>query len=354
MTGTCIPDELLQAAGTSALGPRDLVDDIRRAVAHPLRGAFDEALATVPPADLEEMLTGPDPAWRLKSRDGAVDERLARAEVVIAEIGRILYRKRSESLRQVTGRPSPYDHPALADVEPDGDLLVPLSTFKTGLGGLSRRGFVFSLAIPLRAENSSYWSLQALLGLSGECRVHVRPDPIMVAPELGYRSLLQKMQVFGRGLDWARLHDLKDEECTRWMPDELTNADCEFTDLAWRRRGDEVHFECEEVPKRAGQRPARYFHAIYQPAQACFSHADFAVRYYTPGELDSRRALHLKDLAKVGTRVKLFRIDGVLGRKDWATVLASAFVWNNDLRRYVSMERDFTVERSPVRPREGS
>jgi hypothetical protein len=50
----------------------------------------------------------------------------------------------------------------------------------------------------------------------------------------------------------------------------------------------------------------------------------------------------------VGTRVKLFRIDGVLEREEWATVFASAFVWNNDLYRYVLGDRDFTSEQASL------
>lgn len=348
MSSDWIPEALLKAVSASALGARFTLDDIRRDPGHSAREAFDAALAAVPVAEVEELLTRPERSWPAHTADGRPDERRARLEVLIAAVGDRLYCRRVAALCQTEGRPPPYDHPALSDVVPDGDGLVPLDTFKASLSGLSRQGFVFNLALPLRAENSSYPSLQALLALQSPSRVHVRPDPLMVAPEKGHRSLLQKMLLFGRGLDWGRLAALDDDDFARWLPDEFTGSDCAYTDLIWSRRGDEVHFECEEVPSRADERPSRYFHAIYSPAAAVFRHPDAAVRYYTPSELVDRDRRHLKDLGKVGTRVKLFRLDGDLDREDWATILASAFVGNNDIRRYVSMERDFAAEWSSV------
>lgn len=347
MSSGWIPEALLRAVTANAIGHRAVFQDIQRDAEHPLRHAFELALAAAPAADLEALLT--DPEWSRTPRSAAGDERTARGEMLTRAVGDVIYGRRAAALCQAAGRPPPYDHPALADVTFDDDRLVPLNTFTTRFSGLSRQGFVFALAIPLRGENSSAPSLQALCGLTSQCRIRVRPDPLMIAPEAGYRSLLQKMQVFGRGLDWTRIAELRDEEFARWMPDELTGADTHYTDLVWRRRGDEVHFECEEIPASADWRPARYFHAIYLPAQTSFCHADAAVRFYTAAELALRQQRHLKDIDKVGTRVKLFRVDGDLHRQDFATLLTSAFVWNNDLRRYASMERDFDVERSSVR-----
>lgn len=351
MSSDWIPDGLLEVVSVSFLGARYALEDIGRDAGDPARGAFDAALSAVPADDLEEWLTCPERAWLARSADGRLDEGRARLEVLIAAVGDRLYARRTAALCQPGGRPPPYHHPALSDVVPDDDGLVPLNTFKASPGGLRRGGFVFNLAVPLRAENSGYPYRQALIGLRSACHIHVRPDPLMVAPEQGHRSMEQRMLVFGRGLDWDRLAVLEREETARWLPDESTSSDCAFTDLVWCRRGAEVHFECEEVPRRADQRPARYFHAIYSPAAAVFRHADAAVRFYTPSELAVRDRQHLKDLGKVGRRVKLFRLDGDLDRADWTTVLASAFVWNNDIRRYVCMERDFDAEWSSVHSR---
>lgn len=337
---TWIPEELLLALGASGLEPRFEIPDIDAAEDHPLRRTLDAALAAAPAADVEEVLTNPLWLRSVQTEDGRVDLHKARLESVIAESYKALYQRRSALLRQVASRPPPYDHPALLDLVPDHDGLVPLNALGTGIGGLSRGGFVFALAIPLRQLNSSYWSMQSLLRLSDRSRLHIRLDPLQVAPAAGYRSMFYKMDVFGRGLDWQRLHNLEDEEIARWMPDNLTSADCQFTDVVWRRRGPEVHFECEEVPKCADQRPSRYFHAIYRPDGACFVHADAAVRYYSDSELASRGNQHVKDVGKVGVRVKLFRIDGTIERDDWATVLAGAFVWNNDVQRYASGQRN--------------
>ena len=220
-----------------------------------------------------------------------------------------------------------------------------LKYFNCRLGYLIHNDYVFSPPPPLQQLNSHYWFAQALLRLPKKAVVRVRLDPFLVSPATSYRIPVYKMLVFGRGLDWQRLRALKDEESARWMPDELTTADYEFTDLTWCRRSDGVHFECEEIPKDAENRPGRYFHAIYDADGGNFSHADAAVRYYTETDLDSRRQSHLKDLAKVGARVKLFRVDGVLGREDWATLFAGFFVWNSDVQRYLAGTRDFSASR---------
>ena len=96
------------------------------------------------------------------------------------------------------------------------------------------------------------------------------------------------------------------------------------------------------------ERPSRYFHAIYAPAEEVFVHSDAAVRYYTETELDLRKQAHLHSLGKVGVRVKLFRVDGPLDVATWSTLIAGSFVWNNDIQRYFRGERPFAVEHASL------
>jgi len=340
------PEDLLQALSTAPGDPRWELEYIDRYADHPMRAALETAQGSIPERVMEHFLTDPTCADWIRFQGTTADDRQVRLEVLIAFTYKELYGRRSACLRESSGRPAPYDHPAVADLQPDIDLLVPLSAFDCRLSYLVRKGYVFSLPSPLRQLNSHYWFTQALLRLPEEAVVRVRLDPFLVNPAASYRAPFYKMLVFGRDLDWQRLRDLKGEESARWMPDELTTTECEFTDLTWCRRSDGVYFECEEIPKDAESRPGRYFHAIYDADGGSFSHADAAVRYYTAIELESRRQSHLKDLGKVGARVKLFRVDGVLGREDWATLFAGFFVWNNDVQRYVMGTRDFTASRS--------
>jgi len=344
------PEDLLQALSAAPGDPRWELEDIDRYADHPMRAALETAQGSIPEGVMEHFLTDPTCADWIRFQGTKADDRQVRLEVLIAFTYQELYARRSACLRESSGRPAPYDHPAVADLQPDIDLLVPLSAFDCRLSYLVRKGYVFSLPSPLRQLNSHYWFTQALLRLPEEAVVRVRLDPFLVNPAASYRAPFYRMLVFGRDLDWQRLRDLRGEESARWMPDELTTTECEFTDLIWCRRSDGVHFECEEIPKDAESRPGRYFHAIYDADGCSFSHADAAVRYYTVTELESRRQSHLKDLGKVGARVKLFRVDGVLGREDWATLFAGFFVWNNDVQRYVMGTRNFTASRSLLVP----
>lgn len=57
---------------------------------------------------------------------------------------------------------------------------------------------------------------------------------------------------------------------------------------------------------------------------------------------------HLKDLHKVGRRVKLLGIDRALSRDECATWIAGALLWNNDVPKYVSGRREFFAEHRSV------
>jgi len=113
---------------------------------------------------------------------------------------------------------------------------------------------VFRVAPPLPDPLSQHWSTQLLLQLPPE-ETFVRLDPLIVVPVDEHCERVAKMWVYGRDLDWDRIATIRGEEAARWMPDDLTLSDCAFTDVIWSRRDDGVHFECEEVPCNADERP---------------------------------------------------------------------------------------------------
>lgn len=108
-------------------------------------------------------------------------------------------------------------------------------------------------------------------------------------------------------LNWNRIKFLTQEEPRRAGADVWTEKEVLYTDLVWSPRGDEVHFLCEELPKRdfISVRGSGYFHAIYKPHEEVFIHIDGALRFYSDDEWDIRKNAHVKDVGKLGKRVKI-------------------------------------------------
>lgn len=343
-----VSESLIQLIASDPSDPRCILEEVRRKIDHPLHVDLLQTLAAIPSETIEEALTNPGVRGWLEIYEAADDSEQARFETLVKTIDDEIYERRRSILLEGGARSLPYDHPALSGVEPDDESLVSLSSFDVHQDFMQRGGFVFSPTPPLRAVNSQYWSSMVLFRLSAEISVRVRLDPFLITPVDSYSPPFYRMWVFGRDLDWQRIGQLKGEEMARWMPDNLSLRYCEFTDVIWRRRSDGVHFECEEIPKNAEERPSRYFHAIYAPTEEVFVHSDAAVRYYTETELDLRKQAHLHSLGKVGVRVKLFRVDGPLDVVTWSTLIAGSFVWNNDIQRYFRGERPFAVERASL------
>lgn len=345
---TWVPDKLLHALSTSACEPCWAIQEIDQIPAHGLRKALDKALQSIPQEISTRIFGYAHFQERLQVLNVKPESRQARIEILAEYVSQSLYEKRASILQKTTGVVAPYAHPALADLEPDDDQLVPLDAFTTKMGYLGHGGYAFSTVPPLREMNSNYWWTKSLIDFNGIAEIRIRLDPLLVTPEEDFQGCEYRMRVYGQELDWERIARLKTKESARWIPDELSRSDIEFTDLVWYPRKDGIHFECEEVPKDAHRRPGRYFHAIFNSTEGSFQHTDAAMRYYTNVELKVRHTQHLKNLAKVGTRIKLFRIDGEFDRTAWCTTLATTFVWNYDITRYVLGERVFEQEFAPL------
>lgn len=201
----------------------------------PLHGVLMKAIENVPGDALQKVANDPRISAWLKARQRGNDPQQVRFEVVAKDIDDEIYDRRRKALLDRNPKTLPYNHPALSDIVPDRDLLVPLKVFQIEDDVLSRQGFVFSPAPPLRAVNSQYWSSRVLFDLPVRTAVSVRLDPLLVVPINEYSAPMYKMWVFGRNLDWNRIGRLKGKEHVRWMPDELT-SDVEFTDLVLATR----------------------------------------------------------------------------------------------------------------------
>jgi hypothetical protein len=149
--------------------------------------------------------------------------------------------------------------------------------------------------------------------------------------------MFYKMWMYGRPLDWARVHALKEPEHGRWMPDSAGSGG-RFTDFAWMPRGDEVHFVCEEVPEPEviSTEAARYMHAVYSLGSRAIQHFDGALRLYEPSDILERGELHARHAGKMGLREKVFLVDGPQDPNVLSQVAQAFFVWNEDVGQYFS------------------
>ncbi len=309
---------------------------------HPLHELFDRAFSGLASDLVDAVVSTPRLERMFIGLDISPDSRWGQVEILATLLDHAVYEIRSDLLMSQSSRPAPFDHPALADVERTSESLVALAHFDTSIGGLARKGFVFQVAPALPDLLSQYWATQNLLALPPS-DVFVRLDPLIVEPQSEYRATVAKMYLHGRSLDWERICSLKNREFARWLPDDA-DSDVRFTDVIWERRDDGVHFECEEVPAIARTRAARYFHSIFNPTTRLFTHTDFAARYYSEEELGTRHDRHLKDLGKIGIRVKLFRTDTPLPVDFWGDLVVSAFVWNDDIKDYFRARRNLDSE----------
>ena len=302
-----------------------------------IKHALEECLASIDNQTVDTYCrTSLSPSNPNMSPD--TEEREARIELFQQTLDKMIAERRLNLLRQspAVERPMPYDHPALNHIELRQDHLVDMSEFHLYEGGYSCNNYVFNLAHILAGHNSSYWINRVLQRNQKKARIQIRLDPFRIQPTEQQRQMCYKMLVWGVPLDWKEIKGLQDEQHGRWMPSILNVTETEYTDVCWKRRGKEIHFACEEVPNsdQLTRRGSRYLHAIYDPDAEQFLHADGALRFYSAQELDDRRATHVRKAGKIGTRVKIFQMDGYIEQDVWCTLALSFFVWNRDMQDY--------------------
>ena len=332
-----VPEELIKYFGISNLPtlwllPRAMEDE-------PRLGKMISML--IEQVDQVLQSENPDqPAWVSQSRHLPFENRRISATAHV--IGEAVAARRLSILTADinTDTIRPYNHSDLSGLQPDADGLVDLSHFDSGhlfLPGLRRRNSVFEIlpSIP-DAVNSMHWTLQELVKLGVKLNILIRLDPLMVHLADGYAPIIQKMLVYGKPLDWKALANLKEENHMRWRPDPGWQEDVEFTDLVWSPGKDGVHFTCEEVPKLATctVRGSRYFHGIYIPGKHSFTHCDGAIRVYSAQELVYRYQAHVRQIGKIGKRIKAFLVGSEITAEEWISLVCTFYVWNNDVQNY--------------------
>jgi hypothetical protein len=303
-----------------------------------IKNAVEKCLASIDNQTIDAYRKTPSFQFFVKDMPQVQQERKARIELFRLTLDSVIAERRLATLRDSVGieRPMPYNHPALEQIELHGDSLIDVSNFHLRDGGYFCNGYVFNLALILPQHNSSYWINQMLQRHHINARVRIRLDPFRIQPIEKHHQVEYKMLVYGIPLDWEKIRNLKDEQHGRWMPTYLNTTEAEFTDVCWKRRGNAIHFACEEVPKpdQITKRGSRYFHAVYDPDREHFIHVDGALRFYNAEELGTRRDTHVRKAGKLGTRVKIFQLDGSIARDFWCGIVNSFFVWNMDMEDY--------------------
>lgn len=153
MSEYSIPDALVARFAADFFSPRLLVS--RLPPDEPLLREIDRAIADIPREVMEEVLTDPVSKVWLGIDKSFADQGGPGRIVFHHLLNWEIYRRRSMALLDRGPRPKPYDHPALLDLEPDTEGLVPLSAFEIGTGGgLVRNGYVFLPTPPLGGVSS--------------------------------------------------------------------------------------------------------------------------------------------------------------------------------------------------------
>lgn len=237
-------------------------------------------------------------------------------------------------------RCSPYDSKELLDLPIDEHGLVSVAALNWYNFGLSYNEFVYQLSPLLDQSNSSHWL--GLLIMNEAYRngkkFKIRLDPLMKVPKTEFSPYMALMNLYGKKLDWERLKVLRSDEFGQWMGDGLSTKSIRTTDYVWRPEGNEIHFTCEELPKREciQIRGSRYFHAIFDKNSGSIIHCDGALRIYNDEELTIREGFHVRhpEVRKIGKRVKLFLIDEPIDQELFMKLAVNFLVWNEDALEY--------------------
>ena len=324
------------------MGPLLSFDEAIDDTACPVAASLDALLSSV---DLSAIQAAREhPQFAVLYGSHLPEDHAARRFAVLNVLPQAIQEARFTSLlKEDSDPPPPYTHPALDDIQPDNEGMVPLAEFEIIGQALVRRGHAFTMCLHLGSPNSTYWITSALAPLWRDgIPVSVRLDPLLHQPAAEYQQLSYRMWWYGRPLDWTRLSSLKEEEHGRWLPSPLSHESA-FTDFVWTPRGDELHFGLEEVPpppSDVDHAASRYLHAVYLPNSEAIVHLDGAIRIFDSVSLAHRSlsSSHVRNAGKVGTRRKVLRFDAPITTDHFSSLVSAFFVWNYDVARYFGAE----------------
>jgi hypothetical protein len=326
---------LLRYFAADPVGVLYTVPRVVRETSNPFFQEIGELLARISQPLIDEVLTDENFLFFHERRSSSELETDARVEVLVRVLNAQIPTLRLSALLDSSDRPEPYREAAITDLAVDDQKLVAMREFKLDGSLLERRGGAFMMTPSVASPNAAYWFLRQVEKHDLIKSVKVRLDPFMHGAVDKVPNMFYKMWLYGRPLDWDRLGNLEQPDTGRWMPDVHVDG-MPITDFVWDRRGNEVHFRCEEVPplSQVELSGGRYFHAIYRPDRKEIVHVDGALRIFERDELLARQKQHVQDAGKAGRRIKLFRIDDPISRECLADLAVAFLVWNDDISRY--------------------
>jgi hypothetical protein len=335
-----IKEILTKHFASSEIGVYFEVNNIFFDESHPQRPALLEFMKSASDEEIQKILENKKYQFLGKESPNISWEENASLiycrKVFPKEVGKL---RLETLLNKELNPPPPYDDSVFSSFERDSNDLISFNEYKdrNKKGQLDNKIFKILLSLP-HASNSMYWAMASLVEISMKTNIKIRLDPYLIFDKSNYRQMFYKMLVYGKPPDLKALNTLNEIKHIRWMPDDIDSSDVSFTDAVWSPRGNEIHFISEEVPKinSAWFRGSRYFHAVYNCSNNKIIHLDGAIRIYSNNEIEVRNNCHVKDIGKIGKRVKIFQIDSELELKDWSNIASSFFVWNEDLQNYFS------------------
>lgn len=331
-------DPLFVFLASDPVGLLFTLSEISNDELHPLHKVLVKALEEIEQEFVQLIMEDKHFCSLNKGMNSDDFEREARIECLRQKYDKKILVQRCAELFNHSGkeRPAPYNHEALLDVQVDKDYLVPLISFSNKYGPLLRHGYVFGVVPPVPSVNSAYWFMEVLRRPGIWEKASVRLDPFLHREDKDFPYIEYRAWWYGLPMNWERIKTLTKEEHRRAGQDEWTMKDVLYTDLVWSPRGNEVHFICEEIPTAnyIDIRGSRYFHAIYNPNEEVFTHIDGAVRFFTKDEWVIRKDAHVRDVGKIGKRVKIFKLEGLFPKEVFTDLLPSFFVWNRDIYQY--------------------
>ena len=320
------------------LGAYHAVSDVMSQSNHEFHGLLMEDIRSISNESLTKFCQEHD-IERLISRSN--DKDLARRQWFIErQISREIALLRANELKADKLIHEPYSSHDFGEIEIDENSLIPVNTLELFNVGLCHRNQVYQMSPSLYQPNSSHLLSNLIINetFKNGYDFRIRLDPLVVAPKNEFQPYFQLMEIYGKKLDWERLKTLKHDEFGQWLGDGLSTPSIYISDYVWSPSKDEVHFTCEELPKKSylDIRGSRYFHAIFDKKTGRIIHCDGALRYYTNEEYDERIHYHVRqpEVRKVGKRVKLFQLDQPIDQSLFMRLATNFLVWNEDAIGY--------------------
>ncbi|MGK7392605.1 MAG: hypothetical protein ACNS60_19785 [Candidatus Cyclobacteriaceae bacterium M2_1C_046] len=305
---------------------------------HPLKVQVMEDLMSLNQEEVDEFLNTKSYLF-----DRFNDKQMAAREMILEyHIAHLIAKERLNLLKLKSNkRPAPYDMEDFSDLLIDDNGLINLKELNRHNLNISIKENVYQLCPMLNQFNSSHWLELLIINetFRNNRNFMIRLDPLMKEPIQEFQPYVALMELYGKKLDWERIRKLKSDETGQWLAEGgLSTRSIFRTDYVWHPQGKEIHFTCEELPKRdfVETRGSRYFHAILDKETGYVSHCDGALRIYNNDNYDKRIDYHIHqpEVRKVGKRIKIFQIDEEIDQNLFMKLATNFLVWNQDAINY--------------------